>query len=368
MTWLEQHRLSERHASDAEVAKRSGEHAQAQELYAIAAHHEEVSLGTIASDKPRTYGIVAVSAVALRYKAAEFAEAKMLAYKCLASQRLPEFASRQIEDMLQSIMRGLAGVYIEEAHMLVSLKGGAILYGGAPLGLIVEKSQKMRSLIYRTTEYLKNVPHRRRGEPIKEIREAYRPWIFQAEPGSYQFTVSVQKNRQLKLTLFDDDDLHPEQIVVQLFHILQACSESPYVGLSLVVPEDEYRISFLKLARDLTPTSGGTDFTHLHIQTASAPRAIGLNKNTRNAINEAIRANRQLSPDEEEVEIRGILRALHLDSDWIRVVQDDGSNIRINRAGEEVDDRIGPMVNQPVIVRVAKSGAGVRFLDIELNE
>ena len=370
MTWLEQHRLSERYASDAEVAKRSGEHAQAQELYAIAAHHEEASLGTIASDKPRTYGIVAVSAVALRYKAAEFAEAKMLAYKCLASQRLPEFASRQIEDMLQSIMRGLAGVYMEEAQMLVSLKGGAILYGGAPLGLIVEKSQKMRSLIYRTTEYLKNVPHRRRGEPSKELRDcpAYRPWIFQAEPGSYQFTVSVQKNSQLRFTLFDENDLHPDQIVDQLSHILEACSQSPAEGLSLVVPEDDYRISFLKLARDLTPTSGGTEFMQLDIQTASVPRAISLNKNTRYAINEAIRANSQLASDEEEVDVSGILRALHLDNDWIRVVQHDGQEIRINRAGEEVDDRIGPMVNQPVIVRVAKSGTSLRFLDIELDD
>ena len=103
MTWLEQHRLSERYASDAEVAKLRGEHAQVQELYSIAARHEESALDAIASDKPRTYGIIAVSAVALYFKAAEFAEAKSLAYQCLASRRLPEFASHRLEDMLQSI-------------------------------------------------------------------------------------------------------------------------------------------------------------------------------------------------------------------------------------------------------------------------
>ena len=127
MTWLEQHRLSERYASDAEVAKLRGEHAQVQELYAIAAQHEESALDAIASEKPRTYGIIAVSAVALHFKAAEFAEAKTLAYRCLASQRLPEFASRQIEDMLQSIMREQANVHLDDAQMLVSLKGGGNL-------------------------------------------------------------------------------------------------------------------------------------------------------------------------------------------------------------------------------------------------
>ena len=105
MTWLKQHRLSEQYASDAEVAKLRGEHTQAQELYTIAARHEEASLDAIAPDKRRTYGIIAVSAVALHFKAAELAESRALAYRCLASQRLPEFASQQIEDMLKSIER-----------------------------------------------------------------------------------------------------------------------------------------------------------------------------------------------------------------------------------------------------------------------
>lgn len=112
MTWLEQHRLSERYASDAEIAKLRGEHTQVQELYAIAAKHEEASLGAIAPDKRRTYGIIAVSAVALGFKAAEFAESKALAYRCLASQRLPEFASRQIEDMLKSIKSAQSSAHV----------------------------------------------------------------------------------------------------------------------------------------------------------------------------------------------------------------------------------------------------------------
>ena len=368
MTWLEQHRLSERYASNAEVAKLRGERAQVQELYSIAARYEESALDAIASDKPRTYGIVAVSAVALHFKAAEFSEAKKLAYRCLASQRLPEFAARRLENMLQSINREQAGVLLDDTEMLVSLKGGAILYGGAPLGLIIEKSQKMRSLIYRTAEYLKNVPHRRRGEPSKEIRDSYRPWIFQAEPGSYQFTVSVQKIKQLKMNLFDTDEIYPEQIVDQLFHILQACSESPEEGLTELVPEDDYRIAFLKLTRDLTPTPRGDEFTRLDIQTASTPRALGLSINTRYAINEVIRTNLSPSADEQATEIHGILRVLSLDNDWIQVVQESGETVRINRAGEEIDDRIGPMVNHLVIVQAAKSGASLRFLDIELAE
>lgn len=368
MTWLEQHRLSERYASDAQVAKLRGEYEQAQELYAIAAQHEERALREIAPEKLRTYGVTAVSAVALRFKAAEFSEAKVLSYHCLASERLPEFASRQIEDMLQSIKTEQARIPLNDSQILVSLKGGEILYGGAPLDLIIEKHQKMRSMIYRTAEYLKKVPHRRRGEPSKEIREAYRPWVFQAEPGSYQFTLSVQENKQLKLDLFDIEELPSKRIIEELSHILQACSEAPDEGLLKIVPEDDYRLSFLKLARDLTPTVNGKEFTRLDIQTSTAPRPLVLTLNTRHAIDEVIRAATQPSPEEREEEVRGVLRALHLDDDWLQVMQEDGKNVTIRRAGEEIDDRIGPMVNHSVVVRVAKSGSSLRFLDIELDE
>ena len=128
MTWLEQHRLSERYASDAEIAKLRGEQTQAQQLYAIAAQYEEASLDAIAPDKRRTYGIIAVSAVALRFKAAEFAESKALAYRCLASQRLPEFASRQIEDMLKSIERAQPG-----NHLRGDVNGVAANSDGLPV-------------------------------------------------------------------------------------------------------------------------------------------------------------------------------------------------------------------------------------------
>ncbi len=368
MSWLEQHRLSERYASDAQIAKLRGKYKQARKLYAVAARYEEKAFDEVAPDKPRTYGITAVSAVALRFKAAEYSEAKALSYRCLASGRLPKFASRQIEDMLQSIKSEQAGIPLDDGQMLVSLKGGEILYGGAPMDLIIEKYQKIRSMIYRTTEYLKNIPHRRRGGPSNEIKEVYRPWTFQAAPGSYQFTVSVQENRQLKLDLFDTEDLHPKQIIDELFHILKACSETPGIGLPKIVPEDDYKLSFLKLTRDLTPTVNGTEFTRIDIQTSTAPRPLVLTLNTRYAIDEVIRADTQPSLDEREDEIHGVLRALHLDDDWLQVVEEDGDSVRIRRAGEEIDDRIGPMVNHSVIVRVARSGSSLRFLDIELDE
>ena len=63
--------------------------------------------------------------------------------------------------------------------------------------------------------------------------------------------------------------------------------------------------------------------------------------------------------------LRGILRAVHLDQDWLEVTVDN-SHLRVDRVGEAVDDVIGPMVNKAVIVRVVTDVRGRHhFRDME---
>ena len=127
MTWLEHHRLSEQYAAEAEIANQRGELTQAQNFYAKAAQAEERALQEVAPDKPRTYGITAVSAVALYFKASELSASQALAYRCLASQRLPEFALQQMEDLLEQVyfQRHLnsKGVALADDEIQLSLSG-----------------------------------------------------------------------------------------------------------------------------------------------------------------------------------------------------------------------------------------------------
>ena len=367
MTWLEHHIQSERFASDAEVANHRGEQALALELYASAARAEEQALLEIDMSKPRAYGIIAVSAVALHYKAAMSTEASTLAHRLLGSTApLPNFARRQLDDLLETIRREKAGISFADAHLLVSIRGGEIVQGGAPLDLILSKAQKMKNLLYRTTEHLKQLPHRTRGEPSNEVQDSYKPWIFQTAPGSYQFAVSVQQSSQLNM--FDTDDIHPKQIVDGLFDILLACAESPVYDLPEVVPDAHYRNTFLKLTRDLAPTAAGKGFSRIDVRSANVERPVSLSANTRNVLNGAIRTDRPTVPEGKEEEIRGILRALHLDQDWIEVRDANGEPQRVNQVKDEVDDRLGAMVNHPVTVLVWRIGDDLHFRDIEADE
>lgn len=68
-------------------------------------------------------------------------------------------------------------------------------------------------------------------------------------------------------------------------------------------------------------------------------------------------------------EFRGVLRALDLDKDWLKVEVEDGTQVEVRQLSQAVDDVIGPMVNKKVTVRAIKTQRGeLHFTDIELAE
>jgi len=108
MSWSEHHKLSERLASAAHQALRGAVPCESSSLFVEAAEAEERALLELdATSKPRTFGITAVSAVALYYKgglqggALDHAEA--LAHRVLACADLPRFAASQLRSLVQAI-------------------------------------------------------------------------------------------------------------------------------------------------------------------------------------------------------------------------------------------------------------------------
>lgn len=342
----------------------------AQALYARAAESEERALGDTDSGKVRTLGISAVSAVSLYYKALQLDSAERVACQWLVSPNLPAFAAEQLRELLRSIwsehVRQRAQVGFAPGQVLVSVKGGEIVEGGAPLDLIIEKVQTVQALFYRTAELLRGLPHRVRGGPPREIVESCRPWLFQAAPGSYQFAVAVQEPRQP--SLFDTGEPRPQAVAEHFMRILRAGAENPEVELPEVVPDAAYRTTFLKLTRNLAPT--GKTFRQLEVRSAAETKSVSLSSQTRAAVGQAIRAAQpaESSSQGKSENLRGILRAVHLDKDWIEVLSGD-DHIRIDGVAETVDDVIGPMVNRAVAVQVVRPKRGrPRFRDIELDE
>jgi hypothetical protein len=96
---------------------------------------------------------------------------------------------------------------------------------------------------------------------------------------------------------------------------------------------------------------------------------VSLGPENRKSINRVLRPPAEPSDKSETVvELRGVLRALHLEKDWLELLV-DGNSVHIDGLNETVDDVIGPMVNRPVIVQVKKTRKGRnRFVDIEIDD
>ncbi len=103
MSWTQYHSISEKYANSADVARFEGNIGQAQQFFRQAAEQEELALSAIALSESCTLGIIAVSAVALWYKASEFTHAYSLATQWLEHPNLPTFAQIQLQELQEAI-------------------------------------------------------------------------------------------------------------------------------------------------------------------------------------------------------------------------------------------------------------------------
>jgi hypothetical protein len=359
-------------AAEAEIARRGGDRVSGERLYVEAAKAEHAAFSALGADKQKTRGITAVSAAALWYKGRDYASARRFAHQCLADQNLPSFAESQLRELLQLIWSLTdaeeAGMRFLPGDVLVSLKGGDVIYGGAPLDLIVRQVASMQSVLYRTIEMLLSFPLRRRGGPVAQVQALCKPWLLQAPAGSYRFAMRMEEPRQLHL--WEGQWPSVTRVASTFFEILRSAASDPESGLAVVVPDPPYREAFLSLARNLAPSDGSFERLEVREAVLSSDTAVFV-RETRQLLNQALRrlkSERVPAGPEEQVPVKGVLRALHLDKDWLEVVTEDGSSVRIVDATDALDDVVGPMVNKRVLVTAIRRDAKHLYRDIELDE
>lgn len=373
MTWNDDHSMSEKLAAQAHLALQSGKQDDAVQLFVSAAEYETSALGKVNPQKARTFGVTAISAAALWFKAGEFSRTEQLAYRGLSNPNLPEFAVQQLKTILQSAWNEKAiresAMKFAPGELLVAVSGGRVVFGGAPMSLIQRKVDEIGRIVYRVVEMLLDRPFRERGAPDEFVQRHFEPWLFHAPAGSYQFAVRVQTPEQM--TLFDTDTADVSQVTTRLMNIVRACAEDPKGKLTDLVPNDQYRNTFVKLSRNLAPT--GVSFERLVLRTPSESESepLMLTTGAREMINAALRSEKPSSPLSQESKItmlRGVLRGLQLDKDWIEIRMQDESPIRIYDAGDAIDDLIGPMVNQRVVVETEERSNKFIFRDIQIED
>jgi len=371
MSWAIHHAQSEELASQAEAALRKGDRDGALELYRLSAKEEERALDALDPSKTRTLGITVVSAASLWFKANEWRQVERVACRWIAVDLLPDFAIGQLQEVLQTTWHERdfrqSGTAFVRGQVTIALAGGEVGSGAAPLALVHRKANEICHFFYRIIEMTLNRPFRKRGSPSTDILEHFRPWLLQAPPGSYQFAMRFQ--RPVQLSLFQEALPKIEEITQQFMQIVRTATQEAREDLEQIIPDPAYRSGFVKMSRDLAPT--GKTFNKLEITSNTDADAypIVLFPESRETLNNILRYEREnIDVTIQEESIFGILRALHLDNDWLEITSNEGLPIRIYQTGDVIDDLVGPMVNQRVIVTVNQRNGRYLYRDIQLEE
>lgn len=356
----------------------TGEVAEARRQYGLAADLELRAVDQVPREKRRTWGILAVSAAALLYKAHRHDEAENAIYSFLVQRDVPPSARQQLRDILEVIWDERAlppGYEYSGDEFLVTLRGGEVGSGTAPLDLVIEKNTEFRGLTTRAVEWQSRRPFRMSGPADALVAERVQARATQAVAGSYRFTVRLVAPAQEPL-FADLPTVSVKGVADAVFTLIRHATSGRAESareLKRLVPDEQYRSTMLKLVRSIVPSGkrvGEVEITRITKGPEEEPvrTSVTLTKDSRGPVAEMLKATSTKEGTDEHVEIiRGTLRAVHLDKDWLIVVQDDGTAIKCEGAGASVDDILGPLVNRPVILRAHRRGFGRRLFleDIE---
>jgi hypothetical protein len=366
----EDHANSERLASEAQLALRAGERQRAWSLYARAGALEGSALDSVPPEKQRTRGILAVSSASLFYKAREWVAAERIIFRCLADTAFPRKFAKDLRDLLEVVWD--ERVLAEEQHaqysgdgFVVSMRGGLVGFGSSPLDQFLHTFDGLRNLFYRVTEWVNGVAFRKKGLPSEEIRELFKARTTQPSPGSFRFRIRLVEPQQLQL--FDKPLVEPAEIAGTLFEFVARAAAGDERGLEQVVADREYRTAMLKLLRNVSPDGKRLNEIQLHRE-GELQESVSVFANVRQHIRDSLG---KLSPAPPQAEtFVGTLRALDLDKQFIDLIPVRGEQRERFYSSEVIlDDVVGPMVNQRVMVTGIVPYRGKKvFRDIELQE
>ena len=238
-------RQSEELAFRAETAWAVGGVEEARELFAQAAELEEAVAREVSLGHPRIQSVLAISAVALWYKAANFDRAKRLAYTFLASaDALTEQGTKDLEELVDRCSR--AGELRQSANDVgmipveVKLDGGRVLVGAAPAMAAKRRRECVTSLLMRSAELEAGHPYRERGGSELDRDDEIQIYEVPALAAIYGLRFYVATGTQQTM----NPTVTPEQVVERFLSVASAAAAGPD-AIRAAVPDAHYAQAFI---------------------------------------------------------------------------------------------------------------------------
>lgn len=349
----EKHQSAQSLSTEAAAVLAEGREDDAIELFAKAALLEKEAFGEISSGKKRTRSVLAVSFVSLFYKARQYDNAELEIFRLLGSKELLQWANDQLRELLEvivdeRILTQKLGYKYTGDIITVSLRGGEIGAGTGPLDLIIAKASGFRNLLYRFAEWIGNYPLRFRGNPPKDLLDLIQVRATQPTAGSYRLDIRLTEPMQLEL--YGRPPVQPKEVSDALFEFLERLNKGTRADIEDFVPNPKYRKALLELTKSVAPAGRRINEIGLSRKIGKRIQSVYLTPSLPAKVKESIIDEPKLK-EEPKQELRGVLRALHLDKNWLELALADGRHEKCDTVPDMLDDVVGPMVNHEVLIR-----------------
>lgn len=365
----ELHRRAERLAAEAKAAAAADDLASATRLFGDAADAELRALSEIPDDQERTRSVIAVSGASLLYKAQRYDDAEAAIFRMLGAQDLNDWATAELRTLLEvvadeRILHAELGRKYTGAKLTLSLRGGEIGSGTGPLDLILQKATGVRSLIYRFAEWLGEYPLRVRGAPPAELQQLIQARATEAAVGS--FRMEIRLTEPVQKELFGAAVVEATAVGDAVFEFFERLNRGSREDLEEFVPDEGYRKALLELSKSVAPSGKRLKEVGLYRSGEAGVQSVYLTSALPPKIKEMI--PRPPAEDGERRErYEGVLRALHLDENWLEITLDSSEHVKCNTLPDMLDDVVGPMVNNRVAVEgpIKRSRGGAERLLVQ---
>jgi hypothetical protein len=365
----ESHLRAQDIAFEAEILEHSGDLERARSKYAEAGSLEVIALRALNPSNLTTYGAIGVSAISLLYKGRRHGEAERVGHHCMLL-KLDNYFKTEIRQLLNLIYDEQQllerGFEYSAAETEVSLLGGEIGYGTAPIDVVLAKVTGFNLLCRRVAEWSASLPFRRSGPPSAELSRLLNLRVTQPVAGSYKFMVKFAQ--PVEQRLFEaEHSLVPNRLPQMVGALVRSAATGNVEAFTDM--HDDYRGAVLQLVRNIVPD--GKDVEEVRLSSLDLNRhanidAVAILPSAKASVNSVIKNFRPMAYAPAQV-IEGVLRAVHLDQNWLEVDVGDGKLVHISTKDDVLDDVVGPMINKMVAIHCNPSNRRPRMLDIELT-
>ncbi|WP_309890946.1 hypothetical protein [Archangium sp.] len=344
---------SERLAFEAERAWARGERERARLLFAQAAQLEAQVALSIGAEEPRLRSVLAISAVALGFKAARYEEAAALAHRFLGSPgELTRQGHHDLWELLQQCLGeaevlAQMGQDAEVVPLQVKLEGGLVRPGLAPVGIVRERQQLTSALLVRVAEWRLARPFRKRGDARKE--ELGHLQVFEAPALAASYGLRLYVSSAAQPLERAQERPFSQEVVETFLELARAAIVGPQ-QLGQRIQESDYRSAFMLGFRELAPDGdsvGQVSFSSPTWRFRAQPSVF--HPEHRKALSQGLVQNLGLG-DATRVVGRLMVISLRGKKPFIQVETEDRELVTFRLKKGAFDDTIGPKLNHRVVV------------------